>query len=202
MPADAITIQVSGQAEVDSELRCLIAGLSDRRMLHASIATEATEMTRDYLIGLNRHTTASRLGAAPTGFRDRNAVSLQPSSDGVAGCILIPRNTGLGQAFDDQLIVPGSGKTYLTIPACDRTYGKVVRDFPADTFKFAILHAHRVFPVLMFRDTGEVGYWLRRSVTKKQDRSLLPSNDAWTEVGRRTSIAYFRNVIQRLPAAP
>jgi len=202
MSQDVITIQVTGSEATERELQCLVNGLSDRRVLHASIATEATEMTRDYLTGLNRHRTANSLGAEPTGFRDRNAVSLQPLSNGTAAYILIPRNTGLGQAFGDQLIIPGTGKTYLTIPACARTYGKGVRDFPEGTFEFSILHAHRIFPVLKFKDTGEIGYWLRKSVTKKQDRSLLPSNEAWTEVARRTSVAYIRNTIQQLPALP
>ena len=197
MPEVILNIQVTGQDAVDRDLRCILSGLGDRSQLHAAIATEATEMTREYLQGLNRHRTANRLGAAPTNFRERNAISLQPACDEASASMLIPRNTGLGRAFHDVVTVPGSGKTYLTIPACARTYGKVVRDFPEGTFKFAILHAHRPFPVLLFVDTGEVGYWLRRSVFQKQDRTLLPTTDAWGAVARRTSVAYVNNVIQQ-----
>ena len=197
MPNVLLNIQVTGQDAVDRDLRCLLSGLSDRSQLHAAIATEATEMTREYLQGLGRHGTADRLGAAPTNFRERNAVSLQPSCDQSAAYIIIPRNTGLGRAFHDVVIVPGSGKTYLTIPACARTYGKVVRDFPEGTFKFEVLHAHRPFPVLKFVDNGEIGYWLKRKVCQKQDRTLLPSNDAWGEVARRTSIAYVNKIMQQ-----
>jgi len=201
MPDPAITIQVTGQEAVDAELRCLIAGLSDRRVLHATIATEATEFTRDYLLNLNRHDTAARLGATPRGFRERNAVSLQPSSDADAAHILIPRNTGLGQAFHDQHIVPGTGKTFLTIADSPRTYGLHVRDFPEGTFEFAVIRTHRgPCPVMKFKDTGEIGYWLRRFVDKKQDRTLLPSDDGWRQVARRASIAYVRNVIQQQAA--
>jgi len=189
---EVLAINVTGAELVDRDLNTLLAGLRDRRPLHASIATEATEMTREYLQGLNRHASAERLGATPTNFRERNALSLQPSCDDAAAYILIPRNTGLGRAFHDVLILPGSGKTYLTIPACARTYGKVVRDFPADTFRFVIYQGR--YPGLVFRDDGELGYWLRRQVLQRQDRTLLPSNEDWREVGRHSAIAYVNNL--------
>ena len=91
----------------------------------------------------------------------------------------IPRASRLRAAFSDYVARPGSGRTYLTVPAHAETYGKRAGEFPQGTFRFAVLHAHRVFPVLLFaadggRHTkGEVAYWLRREVKIRKDPALI-----------------------------
>ena len=201
MSDSVITITVTGRDAAAARVNCLIRGLTSRRPLHAQIATDAVTETGKYLQQLNRHNTATRLGAEPTNFRDRNALSLQPISDDDAAYMLIPRNTGLGRAFHDVLILPGTGKTYVTLSASPRTYGLHVRDFPEGTFDFAIIHTHRgPCPVMIFKDTKEIGYWLRRSVTQKQDRTLLPSDADWRDMARYTSVEYLKHLIENQPS--
>lgn len=192
----ALTIRIEGIDQAAATLQEVRNVIADRRQLHAELAENATEFTRQYLIGTPRHHTASRLGAAPTNFRARNARALQADSDESGGIIRIPRSTGLGQAFGDLEYGPRNGRKYLTIPDHRATYGRVVRDFAEGTFDFAILHAHRPFPVLVFAGDGpgwkkgEVGYWLRTRVRKAQDRTLLPSDDAIRELARRVITAH------------
>ena len=195
--APGVKLEVTGYTEAFEDVDILARVLQNRGGMHARMAVDSKQFLMDFLMQTPRHKTADKLGASPTGFRAKNAQSLQATSDDQAASILIPRRTGLGRAFNDIVLVPGSGRTYLTIPAEARTYGKVVRDFPEGTFKFAILHAHRPFPVLLFKDDGKVAYWLRRRVLQKQDRTLLPSDEAMREVARRSAVTYLASAVYR-----
>jgi hypothetical protein len=195
--AQGLKLEVSGYTEAFEDIEILARVLQDRSGMHARMAMDSKQFTSDYLMQTPRHKTADRLGASPTGFRARNAQALQATSDSTQAILRIPRRTGLGRAFQDIVIVPGAGRTYLTIPGDARTYGKVVRDFPEGTFKFAILYAHRPFPVLLFVSDGKVAYWLRRRVLQKQDRTLLPSDDAMREVARRSAVSYLTSAVYR-----
>lgn len=199
-----LKIDVTGLAEATGELQRIRSGLADRRQLHAAIGADAAQFTRDYLSRDRRHATAQRLGATPTGFRARISKRIEGASDAEGAIVRIPRNTGLGRAFSDIVITPGTGRTYLTIPADAETYGKVVRDFPTDAFKFAIFTTARgPCPVLVWaesggaHDKGEVAWWLRRKVTQKQDRTLLPSDEGYQEIGRSRAVVYIASLIYR-----
>lgn len=200
-----INVEVTGLDHFADELQRFRNAIADRRPLHAAMATQGAALTRDYLRSDNRHKSASFLGASPTGFRQKNAQAVQEQSDDEAGYVRIPRSTGLGRAFHGMVIRPGSGRKYLTIPAHQETYGRHVRDWPEDTFHFAMLFSITTSAVLMWsadgggHKKGEVAYWLRRSVTQKQDRTLLPSDAAYAEVARRTAVAYIANHIYHAP---
>lgn len=188
-------VELKGSDDSARTLQAVRDTLADGTTLHARIATDALRLTKDYLLSTPRHNTATRLGASPTGFRERSARRITSRSTADEAVLVIPRDTGLGRAFSDVVIRPGSGRTYLTIPANKRSYGKSVRDFPEDALKFAILRAHRPFPVLMFKDTGEVAYWLRRSVKQTRDRSLLPSDEAFQKLAAASAQAQLASTI-------
>lgn len=199
-----LTIDVIGLAEATGELQRIRGALADRSQLHAALAVDALKFTQDYVAGSDRHVTAQRLGAAPTGFRAKSAKKIEAASDAQAAILRIPRSTGLGRAFSDITIVPGTGRTYLTIPADDETYGKGVRDFPKDAFKFAIFTTQRgPCPVLIWAENGgthkkgEVAWWLRRKVVQKQDRTLLPTDEGYQELGRRRAVVYIATLRYR-----
>jgi hypothetical protein len=62
--------------------------------------------------------------------------------------------------------------------------------------EFAIILTHRgPVPVLKFVKGGEVAFWLRRVVTQKQDRTLLPSDDTYREIGRRAIMARIATIL-------
>lgn len=201
-----LSVEVRGVDESAASVQAIRSALANRRSLHAQMAQEATSFTRDFLLQTPRHRTAERLGATPTGFRAKNARAIQADSDDEAAIVRMPRSTGLGRAFADITIVPRNGRTYLTIANDAETYGKGVRDFPEDTFEFAIfMGARGPCPVLLWVEDGgahrkgEVAYWLRRKVIQKQDRSLLPSDAGYQEVGRRVIVAYIANLIYYAP---
>ena len=203
MSLPTLTIDVTGLAEATGEMQRIRSGLADRRQLHASMAVAAAQFTRDYLKSNGSHATAERLGATPTGFRARISKRIESDSNDSAAIIRAPRNTGLGRAFSNITLVPGAGKTYLTIPASRETYGKVVRDFPSDAFKFVIFKGAKPCPALVWAEDGgshkkgDVAYWLRRKVFQKQDRTLLPSDSAYLEIGRHQTVLYITSLRYR-----
>lgn len=196
-----IEVKIGGAQQFAEDLQRFRNALADRRPMHSKMAVAAGNYTRDYLKNNTSHASAQRVGGKPTGFRAKNAAKVQSDSDHEGAYVRIPRSTGLGRAFRDLVIRPGSGKTYLTIPAHQETYGKSVRDFPEGTFHFAMLHSITTSAVLMWsRDggghrKGEVAYWLKREISQKQDRTLLPSDAGYTEVGRRAAVAYITTPI-------
>lgn len=199
-----LSIDVLGMAEATGDLQRIRNALADRSQLHAALAVDAAAFTSAYVAGSNRHATAQRLGATPTGFRERAAKRIEADSNAEAAIVRIPRNTGLGRAFADITIVPGTGRTYLTIPATAETYGKVVRDFPEETFEFAIFDAPKgPAPVLIWQEAGgthakgDVAWYLRRKVIQKQDRTLLPSDAAYQEIGRRRAVVHIASLRYR-----
>lgn len=195
MSALNIEVSLSGVEAIDKDLQAFRNAIADRKPMHARMATDAAEFTADYLRDTARHKTATRLGATPTGFREKAAASVQPDSDDTQAMVRIPRRTGLGRAFHDVVLLPGSGRKYLTIPAHARTYGESVRDFPEGTFRFALLGRFRALVFAAEPDKGKVGYWLKTSVTQKQDRSLLPTDQGYQDVGRRSALSYITSQI-------
>lgn len=184
--------RLAGDADAVQRVR---NGIADRRHLHGKMAVDAADFTRDFLRKSGRHATANRLKAKPTGFRAKNAKQVAADSNQEEAQVLIARSTGLGRAFHDMLILPGSGKTYLTIADHERTYGRSVRDFPEGTFRFQLMGR---FAAFIFNDSDQVGYWLKTSVEQKQDRSLLPSDKGYAEVGSRSATLFINRLIQGL----
>jgi len=196
-----IQVDIRGIEESMADLQRIRNAFADRAPMHARLATDVKDFTRKYLVGDSRHATAAKLGAIPTGHRTRIGESenmIEADSDSQRAVLRIPASTGLGRAFHDVTLVPGSGRTYLTVPACARTYGKSVRDFPEGTFKFAIFKTHRgPCPVFLWAGKGgTVAYWLRREIIQKQDRTLLPSDEGYIKAGRESARTYLVNVLR------
>ena len=195
MSALTIQITLAGAGETDMALQELRNALARRGPMHAVMAVRGKTFTQDYLRGLNRHRTAERLGATPGGHHQKAAAAVEAASDDGQAVIRIPRRTGLGRAFGDVVLRPGSGRTYLTIPAHAKTYGRSVRDFPEDSFRFVPLGRFRALVWAAGPDKGEVAYWLKREVTQKQDRTLLPSDEGYAGVARRAAIEYLTSLL-------
>lgn len=181
-------------AETMAEVQRLRGGLNNRKNFHARLATSATEMTRGYLRGLNRHTTANSLGAKPTQHHAKVARQLEAASTEDAAIIRIPRSSGLSRAFHDVTIRPGSGKTYLTIPVDKRTYGRRAREFSPGVLQFAFSVKMKT-PVLVFADGSGVAYVLRSETFQLQDRSLLPSTKAYRTWARNEARRYINDLL-------
>ena len=197
MSGPAVTTEITGLERSLGSVQALRNALADRLPLHAEMAGTALEMTRGYLRGLNRHRTAQRLGATPVNHYERAAGAIESGHDDAGAVLRIPRRTGLGRAFGMAVVRPNGGRKFLTIPAGPETYGKQAGEWPEDAFVFATIQTHRgPTPVLLWAETagrhekGEVAYWLRREVRQEQDRTLLPDDESYRELGRRVIVAH------------
>jgi hypothetical protein len=181
-------------ASTAEEVQRLRGGLADRRQLHARIAVQGAEFTRDYLRGLGRHKTATALGARPTQHHARAARGIEADSNAETAVLRIPRSSGLSRAFQDFVIRPGSGKKLLTIPADKRTYGKRAGEFAPGVLVFAFSVEKRT-PLLIFADGSGVAYFLVPVVRQKQDRTLLPSDKAYRTLARGVTSLYIDELL-------
>ena len=193
----AVEISIGGDAR--RMLSQLEAGLINREELHQDIATREENLVRDYLTSLaqTRHATADALGATPTGHLERAAESVTSRSDADAVTVSIT-SPGITRAFGDITIVPVNAK-WLTIAATAEAYGKragAFNDLRLAFFKNGLLALvkadqsrisdrkasgygteSKAAKADATKQRPPVYYWLKKSVTQKQDRTLLPSNE-------------------------
>lgn len=199
MSAVTIKIETRGIGESLADLQRLRNGLANRGPMHAQLAVDVKDFTRKYLVEDTRHATAAALGATPTGHRTKIGQSeniIEADSDAERAMLRIPRNTGLGRAFHD-FDVKMRGKLMVR-SASALTYGKSPRDFPEGVLKFGMINQR--FPGLVFAADNSPAYFLMRKYHQDQDRTLLPSDEAYAEAGRRSTKAYLVNILRKLPA--
>lgn len=199
-------IDVSGDAQVTRLLSRLRTQLTDKTELHKSIGTYAEILTRQHLTTLagTRHATANRLGATPSGHLARAAESVTSKGTDDAAIISIT-SPGIGRAFEDKVIKPGPGKKYLPIPNVAEAYNRRPRTFNDLRLAFfgrgkdgerllALVKAEQS-SLSDRKESGgrsEVYYWLKKSVTQKQDRTLLPPDDDYAAAAVQGIKAYVR----------
>ena len=168
-----LTIELTG--DVSASLQRLRTGIADRSQLNARVAGAAENWIKDYgrATTPDQHATATRLGATPTKHLERAYASIESKSDAAAAYLLVPRASRLRAAFSDYVVRPGSGKKFLTIPACAAAYGKRTGEFPGLVF---VLAGKKLTPALAMKsgDTVTIYYWLVKSATIHQDRKLIP----------------------------
>lgn len=168
-----ITLDTEGLAESAEAVQRLRNALTNRSQLHAHLAVFAKENLREDISSIQSHNTANRLGARPTEHLAKTARKIEAQSNAEEAVILIPRASRLRAAFGTYTINPGAGKKFLAIPASAKTYGKRPREI-SERLKFVPFGgAGGRFKALTFED-GEIAYWLKTSVTIKEDKTLIP----------------------------
>jgi len=187
-----LQIAITATDEATPTLRALINLGANPQPLNQRVAEHAAVLTRNHLATLNRHTTANRLGATPTGYFEKKATGVEASATAEAAIVSIP--TGNGQeAFarvNGPVTITAQAAKYLTIPAIAATYGRRAREF--DDLKFIpfgngvralVQQSVEMVPgkrkAEVKKITNHVFYWLKPSVTLSQDRSLLPSDEEY-----------------------
>lgn len=146
----------------------------------------------------SRHTTAERLGAAPSGFIAKAAdqaasAPIRADEDGVSISL---RHPVVARAFRDIRITPKSASA-LTIPIHAIAYNRRASQFPG-LFRLGGRGAAVGKNILAIRQGDSVLplFLLVRSVTQRQDRSLMPSDDEINTAAARGLTNYIRQAIQ------
>ena len=175
-----VEIRARGSAVGLKRFRSGIGDTKGLTEVHTRIARAVKTLVVDYVASDDSHTTAEKLGAKPTGHMAKNAKRIEAQGETYQAILRIPRKSRLRAAFGAFTLTAGAGKTYLTIPAHQSTYGRSARTFAEGELKFAVIKSWRIFLALVFaegRYKGEVAYWLRRSVEVKEDRTLMPFDE-------------------------
>jgi len=182
-------------------LKQLSSGLQDRTRLNQFIAGRGEALTRDYLFAQAaiRHRTANALGATPTGHLERAAESVTSEWNGDDAIIGIT-SPGISRVMGDIEIDPVNG-SYLTIPATAAAYGKRAEEVAQ---QFGDLH-FVPFPngkkaLVAELGTGKdkqeiVMYWLVAHVTLPEDRTLLPSDEAYLAAAEDGAGDYYEAMV-------
>lgn len=147
--------------------------------LHHAAGVEVQRITSDHVakIAATRHGTAERLGAAPTNFYAQAAEKVASAgalSSGPAEAVLTINHPGFLRAFQNVKITPRTAKA-LTIPIHALSYGKRAGSL-WDTLNLFIPRGKRIIAATIGGVLTPL-YVLCKSVTQKQDRSLLPSDE-------------------------
>jgi hypothetical protein len=196
-------LSIDARDAVTPALARLGAAFRDTEKLNAKIGGDELLLVRQYLtqIAEERHTTAEELGASPSrhwGNPD-SYTTMRAESD---AAIIAINKPGIGRVGHDVTIVPGEGKQWLTT-AIDRLgYNQRARGLAGLFFvqpkgkSFALLGRRTNNPYNRddAQDAAESQvtwiYLLLKSVLQKQDRTLLPPDEAFLFVAGRAADEY------------
>ena len=155
-----------------------LLGGAGLRELHQAAGTELQRITVDHVarIAATRHATAERLGAAPTNHfaqaAEKVAAASALSAD-PSGATLTISHPGFIRAFRTVKIVPREAKS-LAIPIHALSYGHRAGEL-WDRMHLFIPKGKNIIAATIGGTLTPL-YALCKSVTQKQDRSLLPSD--------------------------
>ena len=155
-----------------------LMGGAGLRRLHQAAGTEVQRITVDHVARLaaTKHATAERLGASPTNHfaqaAEKVAASSALSAD-ASGATLTINHPGFIRAFRTVKIVPREAKA-LAIPLHAISYGHR----PGELWDRLHLFIPKGENIIAATIGGVLTplYALCKSVTQRQDRSLLPSD--------------------------
>lgn len=193
-----IEVNVSGNGLV-GEMVGIMAPES-RRRLYADAANDLSELIRGHIrrYAFQRHTTAHRLGAQPTGHYTDGADEIHSTATSERGTVVVPI-PGIKRAFGDVRIEARNAKA-LTIPVDALAYGKRASELRSVGWTLFRITSKKGSDLLMGTD-GEVTkplYLLRKSVTQRRDPSLMPTME---EMERTVVTAMKVQIRKRLESA-
>jgi hypothetical protein len=174
-----VTISEGSGSGLLAAMRSLNAG--GLASLHRAAGTEVQRITAEHIARLRRapDSFASRLGLPTSGHYAQASEKVSASSaltSGAAGATLTISHRGFARAFRSLHIVPRSAKA-LAIPVHKLAAGHRAAEL-WDRMNLFIPKGSRVIAATMGGVVTPM-YVLCRSVTQKQDRSLLPSDEAF-----------------------
>lgn len=180
--------------QVSLRLKKLAAkvGPAGRRQLYSAAANAVAILVRGHLsrLGSWKHTTAARLGAQPTGILGKAATRTTWRATSEYGEVDIP-TPAVRRAFHNVEIRPGSWE-FLTIPASSTSYGLRAAVLAGLGWKIYRPGKARVLMGKLGDDEPKLLYYLVTSVHQRQDRSLLPSDEAFKQSAAGAMLAIIR----------
>jgi hypothetical protein len=162
--------------------------------LHHAAGVKVQELTRDHIAGLKRNpdSLASRIGAPTSNFYAQAAEKVGGDAALTAnagGATLVISSIGFKRAFQSMTIVPRTAKS-LAIPINRISFGHRAAEL-WDRMHLFIPKGENVIAATIGGVLTPL-YVLCKSVTQKQDRSLLPSDAKFLEEAVKGARGYLQ----------
>lgn len=170
-----------------------LVGAAGRHLLYTVAANEVAILVRGHLskLGTWKHASAERLGAQPTGILGEAATRTTSHATSAYGEVVIP-TPAVRRAFHDVEIRPKNWM-FLTIPAASESYGKAAGILAEHGWNIYRPGKAKILMGRLSKDEApKVLYYLAQSVHQRQDRSLLPSDDAIHATAANAMVALLR----------
>lgn len=193
-----MTFSVSIPSSLNRFLDSLKA--AGRHNLFSAAASAVCDIVRRHISNESprRHFSAQRLGADPTGHLEQAARKTVFHADSEHGEVVIP-SPGFGRAFHDVVITPRRARA-LTLPLHAHAYGRRVGELKA--LGWTIFRPKGEDILMGKRDDETVPlYSLKKRVTQRQDRSLLPSDADIRTTAARAMLAEIQRVARKAATA-
>jgi hypothetical protein len=217
----SVNVEVVGDKNLQEKF-ALVTGPDSRQKLNQSMGSAVREKIADHLakVASEKHTTAQRLGATPSGHLEQAARAVEKTpveSDSLAAYVTL-NHPGLGRAFHDVTIVP-HGDYPLTIPINAIAYNRRVGQLrmeghdifrPLKKGAKAIGHKIGDRKTAIFSESDRMNvyvekqgqslvalYALTRSVTQMQDSTLMPTAQELTTAAIAGAISFFDEDIKK-----
>ena len=191
-------VELSIKATIHPKLLPILRDLGPlaRRELFSTGGAALAMTVRSHLrrTGAARHNTASRLGATPTGHILKGAARVTSFSPSDSAIVSVPI-AGISRAFQN-LTIRAQRANALTLPVAAASYGHRVREMKR--LGWNVFRPHGKDFLMGTREgdkDAKLLYVLRKQVTIKKDRSLLPSN---AEVTKSINMAIGYSIEQHL----
>ena len=178
---------------------------SGRRNMFSAAAAAVSDIVRRHIAAdaPRRHVHALLNGAGRrTGFMEKAARKTVFHADETHGEVVIP-SPGFGRAFHDVEIVPTHGAA-LTLPVSEFSYGRRVKEMQSLGWMIFRPKGKSVILGYQKNQTKRNGqhtpiplYILKKRVTQRQDRSLLPSDADIGTAAARAMIKEIRRVTEK-----
>lgn len=181
-----MTVEVVLQKKLKSFIEVLKP--AGRKNLFSAAAVAVRVLVRGHISRESslRHSTAAKLNAEPTGHLSEGARSITYASSADHGEVIIPI-PGITRAFRDLEITPRASAA-LTLPISSFAYGHRVSELKAIGWEIFRPKGKDVLMGKLF-DTVTPLYLLKKRVTLRQDRSLLPSDKEITSTSAKAMIS-------------
>lgn len=156
--------------------------LTDPAGLYEVIALDLEEFGREFVTraAADRHSTARRLGARPTGYLENAAQTFEAKA--TVGGVQLQVAGAIFKRTEGPVVIRGREKQLLTIPAIAGAYGR--RAGEIEGLRFVLFKKSGVKALVRNRGKGkdrtmEVWFWLKEEVTLPQDPGLLPTPEQY-----------------------
>lgn len=169
-----------------------------RRQIFSTAANAVRILVRTHLSRLARlrHSSADRLGARRTGHVEKGARATHFTASPDGATVIIPI-AGMSRALRDVTVTPRVASA-LTLPVSARAYGKRVGEMRRLGWRvFRPKGKDVLMDYLKDGDEPVPLYALKRRVTQRQDRTLLPSDAELSDAAGVAAAKYIAHIAGR-----